>query len=240
MLWVWLHHGFHTGVSANVPAGWLWVWPYPYLFFFLKFQNSVSKHSWRMARKIKTLPLGKVWVTPHPSHDYGTYSFLSKQEFCNWFTFRHVDKNMPCFVKTCSVCAERKLCFFGWVEGRKCVLCEREQTAIVITRPLFLCLWPKKITVKISNKLKDLATFCVHMYVQVCVVGGGGVHTDLDMTYYILCVSCYFFQTCCILVCPNSLCECYIILCYVCECYMLIRTCPACICGANCLKTENL
>ena len=82
-----------------------------------------------MACKIKTLPLGKVWVTPHPSHDYGTYSFLSKQEFCNGFTFQCVDKNTPCFVKTCSVCVYVQRENFASLDELKegSVFCVRER-----------------------------------------------------------------------------------------------------------------
>lgn len=194
-----------------------------------------------MACKIKTLPLGKVWVTPHPSHDYGTYSFLSKQEFCNGFTFWCVDKNTPCFMKTCSVCMCREKTLLLWMSWRKEVcLCERESKQLLLQQGHCFHVYDSYFTVKILNKLKDLATFCVHMLCASVCGGGRGVHTDLDMTY-VLCVSCSFFQTCYILVCPNPLCECYIILLCMWMLHhsvlcmwmlMLIKTCPACIYGA--------
>ena len=63
------------------------------------------------------------------------------------------------------------------------VFCARERAnSYCNTKAIVFMFMTFFFTVKILNKLKDLATFCVHMYVQVCVVGGRGVHTDLDMT----------------------------------------------------------
>ena len=141
------------------------------------------------------------------------------------------------------VCAERKLCFFGWVEGRKCVLCERERANSYCNTKAIVFMF---MTFFYSKNLEQTEGFsnilCTHVCASVCGGREGGTYWSRHDLSYILCVSCSFFQTCYILVCPNPLCECYIILCYVCECYiilcyvcecyMLIRTRPACICGA--------